>query len=97
MLTPLIRRLSIDRFRGINSLVWHPQPGVNVILGGGDVGKTTILDAIALLFHPTNTMLISDADYWRREVENGFCIEAVVSLPDTCGINQQTKIAWPWE
>lgn len=94
---PLIRRLTVERFRGIERLVWYPDSGVNVILGGGDVGKTTILDAIALLLHPTNTAVLSDADYWRREVENGFCIEAVMSLPDSCGINQQAKNAWPWE
>jgi putative ATP-dependent endonuclease of OLD family len=47
--TPLIRQLKIERFRGIKSLVWHPEPGVNVILGGGDVGKTTILDASTTL------------------------------------------------
>jgi putative ATP-dependent endonuclease of OLD family len=96
-LTPLIRRLTIERFRGIEGLVWYPEPGVNVILGGGDVGKTTILDAIALVLSPTNTTLLADADYWRREVENGFCIEAVMSLPETCGISQQTKNTWPWE
>jgi len=45
--TPLILRLTIERFRGIETLIWYPEPGVNVILGGGDVGKTTILDAIA--------------------------------------------------
>lgn len=97
MTAPLIRRLTIERFRGIKRLEWYPAQGVNVILGGGDVGKTTILDAIALLLNPTNTMLLSDADYWRREVENGFCIEAVMSLPATCGISRQTKNAWPWE
>jgi len=94
---PLIRRLTIERFRGIKKLVWYPEPGLNVILGGGDVGKTTILDAVALLLHPTNTATVTDSDYWRREVDNGFCIEAVMSLPDGCGINQQTKNAWPWE
>ncbi len=94
---PLIRQLRIERFRGIEKLVWYPKPGVNIILGGGDVGKTTILDAIALLLNPTNTGVLSDADFWRREVDKGFCIEAVMSLPDTCGINQQTKNVWPWE
>ena len=96
MTSPLIRRLIIERFRGINKLVWYPTSGVNVILGGGDVGKTTILDAIAHLLQPTNTVALTDADYWRREVENCFCIEAVMSLPDGCGINQQAKNAWPW-
>jgi putative ATP-dependent endonuclease of OLD family len=94
---PLIRRLTIERFRGIEFLEWFPAPGVNVILGGGDVGKTTILDAIALLLSPTNTAVLSDADYWRRKVDDCFCIEAVMSLPEECGVNQQTKNAWPWE
>jgi len=61
-LAPLIRRLTIERFRGIEKLDWFPEPGVNVILGGGDVGKTTILDAIALLLSPTNTTVLSEAE-----------------------------------
>ena len=39
--TPAIYALSIERFRGITSLKWRQARGVNVILGGGDVGKTT--------------------------------------------------------
>ena len=52
--TPTIYRLIIERFRGIETPSWYPAVGVNVILGGGDVGKTTVLDAIALLLGPTN-------------------------------------------
>jgi putative ATP-dependent endonuclease of the OLD family len=47
--TPAIYWLSIKRFRGIKTLSWRPARGVNAILGGGDIGKTTILDAISLL------------------------------------------------
>lgn len=97
METPAIRRLELTRFRGFDSLVWMPGPGVNVILGGGDVGKTTILDAIALLLHPTNSYLLSDADYWRRAVENEFVVEAVMFLPQATGIHDLSAIAWPWE
>lgn len=93
----LIRRLTIHRFRGIKHLVWWPKPGLNVILGGGDVGKTTILDAIALLLSPTNSTVLSDSDYWDRSVDAGFVIEAVMSLPEGCGIGDQKKNAWPWE
>jgi putative ATP-dependent endonuclease of OLD family len=93
---PTIYRLSIERFRGIDSLIWHPARGVNVILGGGDVGKTTILDAIGLLFSPTSSGA-SDTDYFARNIEEGFSIEAVVSLPPGCGINYQFKPSWPWE
>ena len=62
-LAPLIRRLTIERFRGIERLVWSPKPGVHVIVGGGDVGKTTVLDAIPMLFHQTNTTIVSSTVY----------------------------------
>jgi putative ATP-dependent endonuclease of OLD family len=65
---PSIRRLTIERFRGVTAATWHPEPGVNVILGGGDVGKTTLLEAIALLLSPTNAGTISDTPVVRRNV-----------------------------
>ena len=37
---PYIRHLSIKRFRGIEALSWFPDKGMNVLLGGGDVGKS---------------------------------------------------------
>lgn len=92
-----IRRLKIERFRGVKSLTWYPCPGLNVIIGGGDVGKTTILDAIALLLHPSNTYALMDTDYWRRDVESEFTIEAVMSLSEDTGVSQQSKMNWPWE
>ena len=60
----IIHQIRIERFRGIESLKWNPVAGMNVILGGGDVGKTTILDAIALLLSPSNSFVLSEADYW---------------------------------
>ncbi|MCC6889089.1 MAG: AAA family ATPase [Hyphomicrobiales bacterium] len=93
---PIIRRVTILRFRGIEELVWLPDPSVNVILGGGDVGKSTILDAIALLLSANNPTGISDVDFWRRDTQPGFEVEAVMTLPEASGINRQSKQAWPW-
>jgi putative ATP-dependent endonuclease of the OLD family len=94
---PTIYRIDIQRFRGIQTLSWCPGRRVNVILGGGDVGKTTILDAVALLLSPANVGSLADADYYDRKISDGFVIEAIVSLPPQSGINHQFKPSWPWE
>jgi putative ATP-dependent endonuclease of OLD family len=94
---PIIYRLAIKQFRGIKEFSWLPAKGVNVVLGGGDVGKTTILDAIGLLLSPTNSASLSDTDYYRRDIGATFEIEAVLSLPIDGGINDQVKPSWPWE
>lgn len=92
----IIRRLSITRFRGIGNLVWRPGPGVNLVLGGGDVGKTTVLDAIGLVLSPVNPSTLSDTDYFGRDIESGFEIEAVIALPVDSAISAQARPAWPW-
>lgn len=91
-----IRKLSIERFRGIKSLTWRPSCGVNIILGGGDTGKTTVLEAIGLLLNPTNTYILTDADYFNRDVDSEFYVEGVMALPEVTAINQQTSMNWPW-
>jgi putative ATP-dependent endonuclease of the OLD family len=96
MSAPIIYRLNIERFRGIKRFEWHPEPGVNIVLGGGDVGKTTILDAIGLLLSPTNPTTVSDAEYYLRDLTSGFSIEAIMKI-ENAAINQQGKPSWPWE
>lgn len=97
MPAPHIVRLTIERFRGIQALTWLPATGVNLILGGGDAGKTTILDAVALLLAPTNAVSLSDADYFARALADGFNIEAAMSLPPALAAAQTIKPAWQWE
>jgi putative ATP-dependent endonuclease of the OLD family len=92
----IIRQLRIERFRGIQELTWNPGRGLNLILGGGDVGKTTILEAVALLLNPTSNFALSEADYWQRRSSAGFLVRAVVSLPFSTEVHRQTKFAWPW-
>lgn len=94
--TAVIRQLKIEYYRGIESLTWNPEPGMNVILGGGDVGKTTILEAISLLLSPSNSLILAESDYWRRVTDNEFLIRAVITLPDHSDIGDQPKFNWPW-
>jgi putative ATP-dependent endonuclease of OLD family len=96
MTAPTILQLAIERFRRVRALTWLPAKGANIILGGGDAGKTTILDAVALLLAPTNAATLSDADYHGRNLAEGFRIEAVMSLPPE-RIGQTLKPSWPWE
>jgi putative ATP-dependent endonuclease of OLD family len=93
----IIRQLIVTRFRGIKALTWNPSPGLNIILGGGDVGKTTVLEGIGLLLTASNAVALSESDYWQRETAQEFCIEAVMSLPPSSEISQQHSFAWPWE
>lgn len=69
---------------------------MNVIIGGGDTGKTTILEAIGLLLSPSNSTIVSESDYWQRDASEEFCIDGVFSLPESSEMSTQPKFAWPW-
>lgn len=90
-----ILRLTIERFRGLRTLDWCPSAGMNLILGGGDLGKTTVLEAIDLLFQPSNSVVLSEADYWQRDHETEFVITAVVRAGAEV-FGSQGKMIWPW-
>lgn len=77
---PSIRLLKIERFRGIEKLEWRPSPGLNVIVGPGDTCKSTVLEAIAALLSPAPNTFLSEFDYFKRDIESGFMIEAVVAV-----------------
>lgn len=92
----VIRKLKIERFRGIRDLAWRPSEGLNLLLGGGDVGKTTVLEAIALLLSPTNSISVSETDFTGRDYEQGFAIEAVIADSAAAPLNQNADFPWPW-
>jgi putative ATP-dependent endonuclease of the OLD family len=73
-----IRHVFIRRFRGIAELDWAPRPGLNAILGAGDVGKSTILDALALALSSTRREVFYDTDFHRLNAEAGFEIRVTL-------------------
>mgnify|MGYP003674678518 CR=1 FL=1 len=91
-----ILKLNIANFRGIKELTWRPAPGLNLVLGGGDAGKTTVLDAINILFSPAASLAVTETDYWMRNLEHGFCIECVMQLGSEVDINNQSLMIYPW-
>lgn len=91
-----ILKLKITNFRGIKELTWRPAPGLNLVLGGGDAGKTTVLDAINILFSPVASLAVTETDYWMRNLQHGFCIECVMQLGSEVDINNQSQMVYPW-
>lgn len=62
-----IRRIEIQWFRGISDLAWCPSEGLNCLVGPGDSGKSTILDAIDLCLGARRTVQFSDSDFHRLD------------------------------
>ena len=92
-----LRQLHIKGFRGIENLKWNPYVGMNIILGGGDCGKSTILEALGLLFTPSGNRSLAESDFWNKKSDSGFSIEATIYVSDDFEFSSGTKIYWPWE
>ena len=59
----LVRLLEIENFRAVKCLRWLPGPGVNCLIGPGDSGKSTILDAIDFCLGARRSLSFTDADF----------------------------------
>lgn len=93
-----IRQLEIKNYRGIESWVWVPGSGINCLIGPGDAGKTTVLYALALLLTTRPSASVSEYDYFRRRVDQGFMITAVIGDLDE-SIYQTLRVTptWGWK
>lgn len=73
-----IRHLKIQNFRAFKNFEWRPRSGLNCIIGPGDSGKSTIIEAIDLALGPRQTKLFSDVDFHLMNTEKDICIEVTV-------------------
>lgn len=85
-----IRRVKIKRYRGIESLTWFPGAGINCLIGPGDVGKSTILEAIGLVLSPAPGRVASEHDFLDGDVASGFKIELLMG-----GLDESVLRSWP--
>ncbi|MCU7875294.1 MAG: AAA family ATPase [Candidatus Thiodiazotropha sp. (ex Lucinoma borealis)] len=74
----IIRHLQISNFRGIRELSWFPKPGVNCLIGPGDSGKSTILDAIDLAMGARRQFVFSDSDFHLHDTSKNIDIKITV-------------------
>lgn len=80
-----IRQLEIQNFRGIKSLKWDlpAEQRLIVLVGPGDSGKSTILEAIHYLLGDRWTIPIADTDFHNVDVTEPITIRAVlVDIPE---------------
>lgn len=77
-----VHELTIENFRGVKSFSQFFDHGLNGIIGAGDSGKTTILDALTVLFHPNWMVNLSDNDFYQGDPAiNPIRITATVAHP----------------
>ena len=75
---PRIRKVEINHFRGIKELTWCPAAGINCLIGPGDSGKSTILDAIDLCLGSRRNTQFTDADFYQLDVETPIIISVTI-------------------
>lgn len=91
-----IVHLSIRNFRGIHSLEWSPPAEPVCLVGAGDTGKSTVLDAIELALLPRAWVQFVESDFYSLTTTEAIEIEAtMVDVPshllsqDKFGLDQR--------
>jgi hypothetical protein len=74
----IVYHLKVQNFRGIKSLDWHLGNRVICLVGPGDSGKTTILNAIEMALLPRWSVSFSDTDFYQSQTGEGLVIEVTV-------------------
>jgi putative ATP-dependent endonuclease of OLD family len=77
-----IRIISIENFRCIHRLTWFPGQGLNCLIGPGDSGKSSILDAIDLCLGAHRNTNLTDADFHGLDVERPISISVTLGELD---------------
>ncbi|MGU0653659.1 ATP-dependent nuclease, partial [Pseudomonas aeruginosa] len=78
-----VRHLEIRNFRSIQALDWTPSNGVNCLIGPGDSGKSSILDAIDLCLGARRSAPFGDTDFFGLDVTRTIVIAVTLgALPD---------------
>ena len=73
-----IRKVEIRNFRAVRSLDWCPAAGVNCLIGPGDSGKSTILDAVDFCLGARRNLAIADTDFHALDVAQSISISVTL-------------------
>ncbi|WP_226584606.1 AAA family ATPase [Acuticoccus sediminis] len=73
-----IRLVEIENFRGLKNLTWRPSLGINCLVGPGDNGKSSVLDAIDFCLGARRNIQFTDADFYFLDVETPIVITVTI-------------------
>lgn len=73
-----IRYIEIRNFRCIQKLDWFPSGGINCLIGPGDGGKSSVLDAIDLCLGARRNAPFTDADFHGLDVSTPISISITI-------------------
>lgn len=76
---PKIRHIEVENFRVIKTFV-VTIPGLNCLIGPGDSGKSTILDAIDLALGARRSYTFNDADFYGLDVTKKITISITIGM-----------------
>lgn len=74
-----LRRLEIANFRGVKSLDWRHIAETAALVGPGDSGKSTILEAMERVLSPKWNVPFDDTDFWDLHTEEQIVIRATIT------------------
>ncbi|MCC6241929.1 MAG: AAA family ATPase [Gemmatimonadaceae bacterium] len=74
-----LRRLEIQNFRGARTLDWRHIAETSALVGPGDSGKSTILDAIERVLSPKWNVAFDDTDFWDLQTDVPIVIRATIT------------------
>lgn len=77
-----IRAIEVSNFRSLKEFKWFPSSGINCLIGPGDSGKSTVLDAIDLCLGARRNLQISDADFHNLDTETPITISITIGELD---------------
>lgn len=72
-----IRQLRIENFRGISSLLWKPGRPFCCVIGPGDSGKSTVLDAVEAALS-SRWFAFAESDFRNCDTSASIVVEATV-------------------
>lgn len=77
-----IRAIEVSNFRSLTEFKWFPSSGINCMIGPGDSGKSTVLDAIDLCLGARRNLQINDADFHCLDTETPITISITIGELD---------------